>query len=150
MPKNLRHSNPYRVPDGYFADLRNGLRERIAAETSSDAAGEQGIWQRIRGIVGFSAAFGCLVLLAAVGYYFTGYEARQRELLAMQDETAEIFTQYRVYSDDIEALDEYLSDDPEVQTENRVQFAEAVAEYLDTYGYGGADWMAALTGLDTY
>lgn len=150
-PKDLRHSNPYRVPDGYFADLRSTLRERVAEDLAAEggAAPAPGLWQRIKGVAGLSAAFGCLVLLAVTGFYFTGYKARQREQLAMQEETAEMFLAYHLYSEDLEELDEYAAADPEAQAQDQALFAEAVTEYLDTYGYGGADLSAALTGSET-
>lgn len=145
---DTRPGNPYRVPDGYFAELRNTLRERAAAEAARGGAIPMPtLWQRIRGIAGFSAAFGCLVLFAMAGYYFTGYKAGQREQLAMQEQTGEMLLGYRVYTEDLEELDEYATDTI-AGAEDQARFAEAVTEYLDTYGYGGTDLLAALTGTE--
>lgn len=147
--KDLRHSNPYRVPDGYFSGLRDTLRERAAAETEARLALPPSWWQRIKGLAGLSAAFGSLVLLATVGYYFTGYRAQQRERLVRQEESAEALLGYHVYAEDLEELGEYVSDDPAAQAQERVLFAEAVTEYLDTYGYGFADLPSALDEAET-
>lgn len=160
----LRHRNPYRVPDGYFSELRNTLRERIADETAAASSATLGggggtLWGRVRRMVGFAAAFGCLVLLAMTGFYFTGYRAQQRELFAeQQNETSEMLAVYRLYSEDLENIDNYLIDSEQRlqrgtdtdQTEEEVLFAEAVADYLDTYGYGGegTELLAALTQGD--
>lgn len=141
--------NPYRVPDGYFAELRNGLRERVAPLSEAEAVPRQSLWHRIRGIVGASAAFGCLVLLATVGFYFTGYKAQQREQLAMQEQAGEMLLGYHVYSEDLEELDEYVSGDPAALADEQAGFAEAVTEYLDTYGYSGAELLATLTETET-
>lgn len=142
---DTRPGNPYRVPDGYFAGLRNTLRERAAEEAGRDGSVPvPTLWQRIRGVAGLSAAFGCLVLFAAVGYYFTGYRADRRERLALQEQTGEMLLGYHVYTEDLEELDEYASDTVG-RDEDQARFAEAVTEYLDTYGYGGADLLAALT-----
>lgn len=143
IPGRRPEGNPYRVPDGYFAELRSTLRERVAAQ--SEVLPGQSLWHRIRGIVGTSAAFGCLVLLATVGFYFTGYKAQQREQLAMQEQAGEMLLGYHLYTEDLEELDEYVSDDPTVQAEEQARFAEAVTEYLDTYGYSGAELLATLT-----
>lgn len=143
-PENLRYSNPYRVPDGYFAALRGSLREAVSA-----APVRPGLWQRVKGIAGLSAAFGCLVLLATTGYYFTGYQARQRERSAAQEESVEMFLAYHLYDEDLEELDEYAYEDSATQAEDLTLFTDAVTDYLDTYGYG-SDLLAALTGIDTY
>lgn len=133
--------NPYRVPDGYFAELRSGLRERIAAETTESVEAEaipmRGLWHRIRGIAGLSAAFGCLVLFATVGYYFTGYKAQQREQLTQHSQQADDLLGYRLYTEDIEQLDTYAGSGD--TAEENILFAEAVTEYLDTYGYNPAE-----------
>ncbi|MDE5944674.1 MAG: hypothetical protein K2G93_03705 [Rikenella sp.] len=145
----LRHGNPYRVPDGYFSELRNTLRERVAGETA--AASSATLWGRVRGLAGFATAFGCLVLLAMTGFYFTGYRARQRELIAeQQNETSEMLAVYRLYTEDLEEFDSYFIETPAddgTGDEQRTLFAEAVTEYLDTYGYGGegTELLAALT-----
>lgn len=133
-PGSAPKGNPYRVPDGYFAELRTGLRERIAAEAAaSEAQPVRGLWPRIKGIAGLSAAFGCLVLFATVGYYFTGYKAQQREQLAQSSQQADDLLGYRLYTEDIEELDTYTSGAE--ADEDNILFAEAVTEYLDTYGY---------------
>ncbi len=143
--RDTRPGNPYRVPDGYFAELRNTLRERAGSEGAGETTVPgRGLWQRIRGVAGLSAAFGCLILFAATGYYFTGYRAGQREQLASQEQTGEMLLGYHVYTEDIEKLDAYASDTGAAD-EDRAGFAEAVTEYLDTYGYGGTDLLAALT-----
>lgn len=157
----LRHRNPYRVPDGYFSELRNTLRERIADETAAASSATLGggggtLWGRVRRMVGFAAAFGCLVLLAMTGFYFTGYWAQQRELFAeQQNETSEMLAVYRLYAEDLEAFDSYFIQTTEDEVlngddEQRTLFAEAVADYLDTYGYGGegTELLAALTQGD--
>ena len=144
-PKNIKPGNPYRVPDGYFAELRNTLRDRVAAEAS---APQPTLWQRVRGLVGLSAAFGCPVLFATVGYYFTGYKAQQREQLAMQTETSDMMLGYQLYTDDLVALEEYAYPDSVTQVENQALFAQAVTEYFDTYGFYGEDLLAALTEID--
>lgn len=145
IPGRRPEGNPYRVPDGYFAELRSTLRERVAPQSEAEVVHRQSLWHRIRGIVGASAAFGCLVLLATVGFYFTGYKAQQREQLAMQEQAGEMLLGYHLYTEDLEELDEYVSDDPTVQAEEQALFAEAVTEYLDTYGYSGAELLATLT-----
>lgn len=136
-PGSAPKGNPYRVPDGYFAELRSTLRERVATELEADTMPQKGLWRRMRGIAGLSAAFGCLVLFATVGYYFTGYKAQQREQLALQSQQADDMLGYRLYTEDIEELDDYTGG---VETaEENVLFAEAVTEYLDTYGYYPAE-----------
>ena len=151
--KELRKSNPYRVPEGYFSDLRQTLRQRVATEEA--ASGERGatatgwsLWEPVRSLAGLSAAFGCLVLLATAGFYWTGYRAQQRERLAMQDATTEMLSGYHLYSEDVESLDAYLAgatDEAELATE-QTQFTEAVEDYLSTYGYGGeTELLAVLT-----
>lgn len=144
--KELKQSNPYRVPDGYFSDLRRTLRDRVAVE----AAGEgevrsvRSIWRQVRSLAGLATAFGCLVLLATVGFYWTGYRAQQRERLAMLDETSEMFAVYHLYSEDVESLDAYLT--AVTDEAERTQFTEAVTDYLSTYGYGGeTELLAVLT-----
>lgn len=149
IPGRRPEGNPYRVPDGYFAELRNGLRERVAPQFEAEVVSRPSLWHRIRGIVGASAAFGCLVLLATVGFYFTGYKVQQREQLAMQEQAGEILLGYHLYTEDLEELNEYISDDPTVQAEEQARFAEAVTEYLDTYGYSGAELLATLTETET-
>lgn len=145
IPGRRPVGNAYRVPDGYFAELRSTLRERVAPLSEAEAVPRQSLWHRIRGIVGTSAAFGCLVLLATVGFYFTGYKAQQREQLAMQEQAGEMLLGYHLYTEDLEELDEYVSDDPTDQAEEQARFADAVTEYLDTYGYSGAELLATLT-----
>lgn len=147
IPGRRPEGNPYRVPDGYFAELRSTLRERVAPQ--SEAVPRQSLWHRIRGIVGASAAFGCLVLLATVGFYFTGYKAQQREQLAMQEQVGEMLLGYHLYTEDLEELDEYVSGDPAALADEQAGFAEAVTEYLDTYGYSGAELLATLTETET-
>lgn len=130
--------NPYRVPDGYFAELRNDLRERVAVETvRGEAITMPTLWQRIKRVAGLSAAFGCLVLFATVGYYFTGYKAQQREQLALQSQQADDMLGYSLYAEDLEELDDYTGG--EGSAEDHLLFAEAVTEYLDTYGYHPAE-----------
>ena len=143
-PKKIKPGNPYRVPDGYFAELRNTLRERVTVETQPQPT----LWQRVKGLAGLSAAFGCLVLFATVGYYFTGYKAQQREELAMQTETSDMLLGYQLYADDLLALEEYTHMDSVAQAENEALFVQAVAEYFDLYGYNGVDLLAALTEID--
>ena len=150
--EKLRHSHPYRVPDGYFAELRNTLRDRASASAAEACGRERGVWARIRGLAGLSAAFGCLVLLAMVGYYFTGYRAQQREWMAAQNEVGEMLDGYSVYVEDVEGLDEYWGvrkKSEEDVAEERVLFAEAVTDYLATSGYGGGtELLVALTEGD--
>lgn len=129
--------NPYRVPDGYFAELRSGLRDSVVTELEADTMPQKGLWRRVKGIAGLSAAFGCLVLFATVGYYFTGYKAQQREQLALQSQQSDDLLGYRLYTEDIEELDTYTGS-VESADENLL-FAEAVTEYLDTYGYNPAE-----------
>lgn len=143
-PNNFKRGNPYRVPEGYFAELRNNLRERVTVEAQIQPT----VWQRIKGIVGLSAAFGCLVLFATIGYYFTGYKAQQREQVALQTETSEMMLGYRLYADDIVALEEYVNRDSVTRAQNQALFIQDVADYFDTYGYNGDDLLAALTEID--
>ena len=148
--QNPRKQNPYRVPDGYFSDLRHTLRERIAADVEAQMASPPTLWQRVKGLVGFAAAFGCLVLFATIGYYFTGYQAQQPEQLALQqDDVTEALLAYQFYSEDLEALELYMTEDPEVEAQQQEQFAADVTEYLDRYGYG-LYLEAALNGEEPY
>lgn len=137
IPGSDPKGNPYRVPDGYFAELRSGLRERIAADSAAQTMPRAGLWRRLKGIAGLSAAFGCLVLFATVGYYFTGYKAQQREQLAARSQQADDLLGYRLYTEDLEELDTYVGSAE--TAEDNILFAEAVTEYLDTYGYNPAE-----------
>lgn len=127
-----KHGNPYRVPDGYFAELRNTLRARAAIHPAVASVPSQvRLWQTVRRLVGLSAAFGSLVLLATVGYYFTGYQAQQREQLAASNQQADDLLGYSLYTEDLEELESYAATPDE---DEQLLFAEAVTEYLDTYG----------------
>ncbi|WP_300828817.1 hypothetical protein [uncultured Rikenella sp.] len=134
-----RQGHPYRVPEGYFAELRNTLRERVAEDSAAERVSAVGgsRWGRLGRMAGLAGAFGCLVLFATVGFYFTGYRAQQRELLAQEGQTSETLLGYRLYSEDIEELQDYLSDEDDGTQQTLL--AEAVTDYLDIYGYGGVD-----------
>lgn len=148
--QNPIKQNPYRVPEGYFSELRNTLRERVAADVAAQLAPPPSLWQRVKGLVGLSAAFGCLVLFATVGYYFTGYKAQQREQMALQEnDITEALLAYQFYSEDLEALEQYMTEDPEAEAAAQAQFVDDVTAYLDTYGYG-AYLEAALNGEEPY
>lgn len=137
--------NPYRVPEGYFAELRNRLREEaagLAAENAVGGGGECGWRGRIVRLAGAAACFGCLVLFAVVGFYFTGYRAQQRELLAQEGRTEEMLLGYRFYAEDVEELEEYLEDEEDGTRQGWL--AEEVNDYLDIYGYGGVDFAVLL------
>lgn len=139
----LRHSNPYRVPDGYFADLRQSLREQAAMAEEGRSVGT--VWQRIRSAVGWVAAFGCLVLLATAGFYWTGYRAQQHERIAMQEAADEMLSGYYLYSEDVADLDAYLAVSAGGGEEQNALFTEAVTDYLAASGYGETDLLAVLT-----
>lgn len=128
--------HPYRVPEGYFAELRNTLREQAATENVPVAG--RGRWGRIGRMAGLAGAFGCLVLFATVGFYFTGYRAQQREWMALEEQANETLLGYRLYSEDIEELQDYLSE--ENDGTQQTLLAEAVTDYLDIYGYSGVDF----------
>lgn len=112
----------YTVPDAYFSDLQARIMTRIEQQQEPEA----GFWSIFKRAVVFSLSFGCLVVLALTGYYFTGYQARNNEIEA--DEFA-LIDMYNVSTDDIVEM-------VDTQEESSVLFAEAAIEYLDTYGYG--------------
>lgn len=131
--QELRHRNPYQVPEGYFSDLNNSIRARIAEQKGVDevytVGGIRGWFQKAKGMAGFALTFSCLVMFAMVGYYFTGYQAQQREF------ENDPLLGYTVHSEDIELL---LGNDLD-EEEGQAVFAQAVTEYLDTFGYGFVD-----------
>lgn len=131
---DLRRRNPYRVPDGYFSDLRNNLMAR-AAEQEAVQNTPKGWWRKLKGAAGFAAAFSFMVLFALVGFYFTGYQAQQRE---NELASVDMLGGYTLYSHDIETLIyelDLLSDDQAI-AEAQQGFEDAVSEYLQTFGYG--------------
>lgn len=124
--ESMERNNPYRVPDGYFSELRNTLTEKVEQQ---QAESSMSTWQRLRSLASFAAMFGVLVMVATVGYYFTGYKATLNEA-----EQNDPLLGYRITMDDIEAL-EYEFDDQQ----QSLQFAAAANEYLETYGFGYLD-----------
>lgn len=144
-----RH-NPYRVPEGYFSELRNNIREQISADVALIQEPQVRLWVRVKSIAGFVAAFGCLVLFATIGYYFTGYQAQQRESSTTDEAVlAEALMSYQFTTEELEVLEQYVMDSPSVNASEEAQFAEDVTAYLDTYGYG-AYFEAALNGEEPY
>ncbi len=125
-------TNPYRIPEGYFGDLRNHIMARVAEEQSVQAKATG--WQSVRWMAAFAAGFCGLALLATVGYYLTGHKARQREI----DNNP--LMGYTVTAEDLAELLYY----EENAAEEQAQFAEAAAEYLETYGYGYGNLYAEL------
>ncbi|WP_294597059.1 hypothetical protein [uncultured Rikenella sp.] len=143
-PHTSPKGHPYRVPEGYFAELRNTLREQVAEDLAAAGVSTAGgrWWGRFGRIAGLAGAFGCLVLFATVGFYFTGYRAQQREWMAQEGQTSETLLGYRLYSEDIEELQDYLSDEDDGTRQTLL--AEAVTDYLDIYGYSGVDFSELL------
>lgn len=130
--EQLKEKNPYRVPDGYFSDLRYKLQDKIAQE-QAPATSTRGVWRRISGVAGAMLSYVCLIMVALVGFYFTGYRANLREI-----EENDMLTYYTVYAEDLEDLlyDEF---EDEAFEESGIVFAQAVNEYLDIHGYGYLD-----------
>lgn len=124
--ESMERRNQYRVPDSYFSDLRNNLTQRVSEQAAADSVTQ---WQRVRGMFALVGTFGVLVLIATVGYYFTGYQATLSEA-----EQNDPLLGYHVTIDEIESINSALAD-----PERTLQLAEAANEYLETYGYGYID-----------
>lgn len=122
----MERRNPYRLPDGYFSDLRNTLNEKVSEQTAAESVTS---WQRVRGMLGLVGTFGVLVLMATIGYYFTGYQATLTEA-----ELNDPLLGYSITLDDVESIDSALT-----ASSGTLQLAEAANEYLEIYGYGYMD-----------
>lgn len=122
----MERRNPYRVPDGYFSDLRNTLNEKVSEQTAAESVTP---WQRARGMLGLVGTFGVLVLLATVGYYFTGHKAT-----LIEAEVNDPLLGYSITLDEVESIDSAFT-----ATSGTLQLAEAANEYLEIYGYGYMD-----------
>lgn len=137
-------TSPYRVPDGYFSDLNHAIRCRVMEANEAETTyAARGIWGRMRGVAGAAGAFGCLVLLAMAGFYFTGYRAQVKEA-----DEADLLLGYTLYSEDVESLATTLQEGTE---DNGALFALEVKEYLSTYGSGTLDnetLLAMATGTE--
>ncbi len=133
-----RKGTPYRVPDGYFSDLRSNILSKAAQTNAVTFPKQRGAfsWLQVRGLVGVAASFAVLVLLASVGFYYTAYRAHNREKVYAMAAGEDALLGYTIYSEDIDELlweEEVLARDPE-GAERR--FDQAVDEYLALYGSG--------------
>lgn len=122
LPRDNRAA--YRVPDGYFSELNNLLRERV------EQPAQGGIWATFRSMATFAAGFVAMVVLAITGFYFTGHQAQNVE--AEYDELY-LTSLYDITVEDIISAEETTD-----STSSRL-FADAAIDYLDTYGYNLAD-----------
>lgn len=122
--EKFSREHPYKVPDGYFSDLNHRIMDRVEEQIQSDEAG--GVWSTFRRMGTFAMGFAVMVIMATVGYYFTGHQASQNEQL---DEAYYLISMYDVTIDDILSVEQ--SDSLYNQS-----IAQAAIEYLDVYGYG--------------
>lgn len=121
MPRDNRGA--YRVPDGYFSQLNHQLKEAPLQPVQG------GVWATVRSMFAFVGSFAVMVVMAIVGFYFTGYQAQTNETTV--DELY-LFSLYDISDEDI--MD---SDDSSIV--NSQIFADAAIDYLDTYGYNLTD-----------
>lgn len=126
--------NPYRVPEGYFRDLKYSIVEKAdQMQVEADAAAAtRPRWRvELRSASVFAASFAAVVVLGITGYYFTGYKAQQAELMADGfDET------YLLYDLDEAQIFEYTTARSEEQNS---LLADASLDYLDAFGYPVSD-----------
>ncbi len=117
---NIERKNPYKVPEGYFSDLRNTLREQIGeTETVSTA---HGLWKKTKGMILIGASFAGMFALAVVAYQFAGSIAPKTATLADAQYPASIEETDLLYED----IYRPVSDE---------QLTEAAINYLTFYGY---------------
>lgn len=123
-------TNPYKVPEGYFRDLKYSIvekAEQMQAEADAAAAARPRWRVELRSASVFAASFAAVAVLAITGYYFTGYKAQQTELMADGfDET------YLLYDLDEAQVLEYTS---ERSSDDSGLLADASLDYLAAYGY---------------
>lgn len=111
----------YTVPEGYFSDLNH----RIVTCVAQSEQAPSGFWSIFSRAATFAGGFAFFVLLATVGYYFTGYQALQTEL---NDSNMVLLSLYDISDEEI--MDLTLADASSDQL-----FTQAAVEYLSTYGY---------------
>ena len=116
----------YKVPDGYFEQMRAqvmGQVRELEAERAAAAARKVPAW---RSAAAFAASFAALVVLAVGGFYLTGYQAQKQEVAAAAADQA-------MWLYEVEEIDLYELDAAKQEPAKAV-LAEAAIDYLETFG----------------
>lgn len=122
-------TNPYKVPEGYFRDLKYSIVEKAEQmQAEVDEAAARPRWRvEFRSAAVFAASFAAVVVLGITGYYFTGYKAQQTEMLAESFDAT-----YLLYDLDESQIEQYTT---QRSDEENDLLADASLDYLAAYGY---------------
>lgn len=120
-------SSGYRVPEGYFDQMRAQMMSQVAdleAARTKEAKTVRPAW---RSAVAFAASFAAMVVLAIGGYYLTGgAETQQAELAAATSEGD-------MWLYGVDEVDLYEASDNGFEL-TKTMVAEAAIDYLETFG----------------
>lgn len=119
-------SGGYRVPEGYFGQMRAQVLERVSELEQERQAEVRTVRPAWRSAMAFAASFAGLVVLAIGGYYLTGHQTHQTELAA-------VVAEQDMWLYGVDEVDLY--EVTELQSGlNSALVAEAAIDYLETFG----------------
>lgn len=125
-------SNSYKVPEGYFGELKSSILSSVHTIQAEQLAAEKPTFRvQMRSAAIYAASFAAMVVMAITGYYLTGYQSQEKELAQSFDEMSLVY-----------GMDEYDIVDYTVDqtSADRALLAEASGDYFDAFGYPTADY----------